>query len=207
MAAGGSSKESKRSSSGNHHVSSKAGSGSTTNQTNGINSKYVGSLSLITFAVLAIAWITGFLSRLFSVIRFESIIHEFDPWWVVNLYLSILPFCFWHISYNSFLLCRKICLLICVCQCLSYNLSFNNWWSYFCLRFNYRATAYMVEHDFYKFLNWFDDRAWYPLGRIVGGTVYPGLMITSGSIHYILSLLNIPVHIRDICVFLAPVFR
>ena len=21
------------------------------------------------------------------------------------------------------------------------------------------------------FLNWFDDRAWYPLGRIVGGTV------------------------------------
>lgn len=31
-------------------------------------------------------------------------------------------------------------------------------------------------------------------------------MITSGSIHYILQLLNISVHIRDICVFLAPVF-
>lgn len=31
-------------------------------------------------------------------------------------------------------------------------------------------------------------------------------MLTSGSIHYILSLLNIPVHIRDICVFLAPIF-
>lgn len=45
------------------------------------NSKYLGSLSLITFAVLTIAWLTGFLSRLFSVIRFESIIHEFDPWW------------------------------------------------------------------------------------------------------------------------------
>lgn len=65
----------------------------------------------------------------------------------------------------------------------------------------------MVEHGFYKFLNWFDERAWYPLGRIVGGTVYPGLMITSGSIHYILHSLNIPIHIRDICVFLAPVFR
>lgn len=65
----------------------------------------------------------------------------------------------------------------------------------------------MVQHNFYNFLNWFDDRAWYPLGRIVGGTVYPGLMITSGSIHYILHALNIPVHIRDICVFLAPVFR
>ena len=64
----------------------------------------------------------------------------------------------------------------------------------------------MVKHGFYDFLNWFDDRAWYPLGRIVGGTVYPGLMITSGSIHHILSTLNIPTHIRDICVFLAPLF-
>ncbi|XP_037946380.1 dolichyl-diphosphooligosaccharide--protein glycosyltransferase subunit STT3B [Teleopsis dalmanni] len=114
--------------------------------------KTAGYSSLITFSVLLIAWIAGFSSRLFAVIRFESIIHEFDPW------------------------------------------------------FNYRATAYMVQHGFYKFLNWFDERAWYPLGRIVGGTVYPGLMITSGSIHYVLHALNIPVHIRDICVFLAPIF-
>jgi len=111
-----------------------------------------GAKSLIVFTVLALAWLAGFSSRLFAVIRFESIIHEFDPW------------------------------------------------------FNYRSTAYMVKHGFYDFLNWFDDRAWYPLGRIVGGTVYPGLMITSGSIHYVLSLLNIPVHIRDVCVFLAPLF-
>ncbi|CAG9830193.1 unnamed protein product [Diabrotica balteata] len=116
-----------------------------------INSK-AGISSLIIFVVLLLAWIAGFSSRLFAVIRFESIIHEFDPW------------------------------------------------------FNYRATAYMVKHGFYNFLNWFDERAWYPLGRIVGGTVYPGLMLTSGSIHYILHLLHINVHIRDICVFLAPVF-
>ncbi|TRY68821.1 hypothetical protein TCAL_03018 [Tigriopus californicus] len=111
-----------------------------------------GTKSLIVFVVLALAWIVGFASRLFAVIRFESIIHEFDPW------------------------------------------------------FNYRSTAYMVKHGFYDFLNWFDERAWYPLGRIVGGTVYPGLMITSGSIHYVLSLLNIPTNIRDVCVFLAPLF-
>lgn len=64
----------------------------------------------------------------------------------------------------------------------------------------------MVKHGFYNFLNWFDERAWYPLGRIVGGTVYPGLMLTSGLIHYVLDSLHIPVHIRDICVFLAPIF-
>lgn len=31
-------------------------------------------------------------------------------------------------------------------------------------------------------------------------------MLTSGLIHYVLDSMNIPVHIRDICVFLAPVF-
>lgn len=80
-------------------------------------------------------------------------------------------------------------------------------YKYMSCRFNYRATAYMVKHGFYNFLNWFDERAWYPLGRIVGGTVYPGLMLTSGSIHYILHMFHINVHIRDICVFLAPIFR
>jgi dolichyl-diphosphooligosaccharide---protein glycosyltransferase len=41
---------------------------------------YVGVSSLIIFAVLLMCWIAGFASRLFAVIRFESIIHEFDPW-------------------------------------------------------------------------------------------------------------------------------
>lgn len=31
-------------------------------------------------------------------------------------------------------------------------------------------------------------------------------MLTSGFIHYVLNLLNIPIHIRDVCVFLAPIF-
>jgi len=104
------------------------------------------------FSILILIWVISFSSRLFSVIRFERVIHEFDPW------------------------------------------------------FNYRATHYMVKNGFYNFHNWFDERAWYPLGRIVGGTVYPGLMLTSGLIQFVLDFLNIPIHIRDICVFLAPIF-
>lgn len=42
--------------------------------------KFVGISSLIIFSVLLVCWIAGFASRLFAVIRFESIIHEFDPW-------------------------------------------------------------------------------------------------------------------------------
>lgn len=59
---------------------------------------------------------------------------------------------------------------------------------------------------FQEFWNWFDPTAWYPLGRVVGGTIYPGLMATSGVIYNILHALNLPVDIRNICVLLAPGF-
>ncbi|ODH45173.1 hypothetical protein ACO22_00286 [Paracoccidioides brasiliensis] len=108
-----------------------------------------GLLRVIILVLIAAAAIA---SRLFSVIRFESIIHEFDPW------------------------------------------------------FNFRATKYLVEHGFYSFWDWFDDRTWHPLGRVTGGTLYPGLMVTSGVIYHILRLLSIPVDIRNICVLLAPAF-
>lgn len=125
-------------------------------ENNSSSSKYstgvYGAQYLLTFFILGAAWVVAFFSRLFAVVRFESIIHEFDPW------------------------------------------------------FNYRATHHLVNNGFYNFLNWFDERAWYPLGRIVGGTVYPGLMVTAGSLHWVLNALHFTVHIRDVCVFLAPIF-
>src|SRR6185312_439542 len=89
---------------------------------------------------------------LFSIVRFESVIHEFDPW------------------------------------------------------FNFRTTKHLVANGFYEFWNWFDDRSWYPLGRVVGGTVFPGIMTTSAVIYNVLHAVNFPVDIRNVCVFLAPVF-
>lgn len=47
---------------------------------------------------------------------------------------------------------------------------------------------------------------WHPLGRVTGGTLYPGLMVTSGVIYHVLRFLTIPVDIRNICVLLAPAF-
>ncbi|KAF4593652.1 oligosaccharyl transferase stt3 subunit [Pleurotus pulmonarius] len=69
-----------------------------------------------------------------------------------------------------------------------------------------RATKVLASQGFYEFWNWFDPTAWYPLGRVVGGTIYPGLMATSGVIYNILHALNLPVDIRNICVLLAPGF-
>jgi len=42
---------------------------------------FAGTQSLLIIVVLVLACMVGFSSRLFAVIRFESIIHEFDPWY------------------------------------------------------------------------------------------------------------------------------
>ncbi|KAK9824511.1 hypothetical protein WJX72_010999 [[Myrmecia] bisecta] len=94
----------------------------------------------------------GFSVRLFSVIKYESVIHEFDPY------------------------------------------------------FNFRVTKYFVKEGFYNLWNWFDDRTWYPLGRVVGGTVYPGLIWTAGVMWNILHFLNLPINVQEVCVFTAPLF-
>lgn len=87
-----------------------------------------------------------------QVIRYESIIHEFDPW------------------------------------------------------FNFRATEFLTKNGYYALWNWFDSESWYPIGRYVAGSLYPGLMTTSWAFFWGLIRIGIPVNIRDVCVFIAPTF-
>ena len=46
-----------------------------------------------------------------------------------------------------------------------------------------------------------DDEVWYPLGRHVGSTTYPGLQLTSYGIHSALAALGRPLALNDICVY------
>ena len=41
--------------------------------------------------------------------------------------------------------------------------------------FNFRATQYLSDHGVTAFFQWFDYMSWYPLGRPVGTTIYPGM--------------------------------
>ncbi|KAF7813871.1 dolichyl-diphosphooligosaccharide--protein glycosyltransferase subunit STT3A [Senna tora] len=107
---------------------------------------------VLSFFILILIGVLAFSIRLFSVIKYESVIHEFDPY------------------------------------------------------FNYRVTQYLVKSGIYDFWNWFDDRTWYPLGRVIGGTVYPGLTLTAGTLWKILNSLNIPLSVETVCVFTAPIF-
>ncbi|KAL3625442.1 Dolichyl-diphosphooligosaccharide--protein glycosyltransferase subunit stt3a [Castilleja foliolosa] len=108
--------------------------------------------NVISFFVLLLIGALAFSIRLFSVIKYESVIHEFDPY------------------------------------------------------FNYRVTQFLTKSGVYDFWNWFDDRTWYPLGRVIGGTLYPGLMLTAGTLWRVLNSLNIPLSVETVCVFTAPIF-
>ncbi|KAJ0681067.1 putative dolichyl-diphosphooligosaccharide--protein glycotransferase [Helianthus annuus] len=108
--------------------------------------------NILAFFILLLIGVLAFSIRLFSVIKYESVIHEFDPY------------------------------------------------------FNYRVTQFLTKSGVYDFWNWFDDRTWYPLGRVIGGTVYPGLTLTAGTMWKVLQMLNIPLSVETVCVFTAPVF-
>ncbi|KAJ9468157.1 Dolichyl-diphosphooligosaccharide--protein glycosyltransferase subunit STT3 [Diplonema papillatum] len=106
----------------------------------------------IVFAVLILLYLLAFSCRLYSVVRFESIIHEFDP------------------------------------------------------QFYFRSTKQLVDHGLTDFNDWFDTEVWYPLGRWVGHTLYPGLVYSASALHAWLHFLSFHPSVRDVCVFLAPAF-
>eukprot|EP00397_Hematodinium_sp_SG-2012_P011506 GEMP01011646.1.p1 GENE.GEMP01011646.1~~GEMP01011646.1.p1 ORF type:complete len:753 (+),score=114.41 GEMP01011646.1:24-2282(+) len=108
--------------------------------------------AMIECFTLFLIFILCFIIRLFAVIRYESVIHEFDPY------------------------------------------------------FNYRTSMYLTKEGIYEFWNWFDDGSWYPLGRVIGQTLYPGLMMTSYAIHTFMNFIGFAIDIRNVCVFLAPFF-
>ncbi|TMW57966.1 hypothetical protein Poli38472_013440 [Pythium oligandrum] len=108
---------------------------------------------LVSTALLALICALSVLVRLFPVVLWGSVIHEYDP------------------------------------------------------HFNYRVTKFLHAEGAYELRNWFDDRAWYPLGRSVGETVYPGLMLAAAGLHWVMeTVFRLPVQVKHACVFVAPVF-
>ena len=108
--------------------------------------------TVLKWSILGLICLLAFSIRLFAVVRYESVIHEFDPY------------------------------------------------------FNFRTTKYLAHEGFLEFLNWFDDRGWYPLGRTIGGTIYPGLMLTAAVFYWFANFINVTINIRNVCVFIAPIF-
>ena len=135
----------------------------------------------------------SFSVRLFSVVRYESVIHEV----LFSQNYSFLSIFFTFLLYfieETLLLCFPLLslpLFVCFSLFLSHTLFFLKFCFLYALffiilsfllvitfiffqfdpYFNYRSTIYLLKKGIYSFLNWFDDRSWYPLGRPTGTTV------------------------------------
>eukprot|EP01129_Flabellula_baltica_P013804 TRINITY_DN648_c0_g2_i1.p1 TRINITY_DN648_c0_g2~~TRINITY_DN648_c0_g2_i1.p1 ORF type:complete len:735 (+),score=133.47 TRINITY_DN648_c0_g2_i1:48-2252(+) len=72
--------------------------------------------------------------------------------------------------------------------------------------FNFRATQYLVDNGWEKFSTWFDYESWYPIGRPVGTTLYPGMMVTAAVIFRIFEFLGLGLTLNDVCVFIPAGF-
>lgn len=101
----------------------------------------------VRLALLALAAFMAYEIRLYAILVFGRLIHEFDPW------------------------------------------------------FNFHATRYLFENGLEKFFKWFDHTAWYPLGRPVGTTIYPGMQITSVGLYHLFHAVGLPMSLNDICVY------
>lgn len=66
--------------------------------------------------------------------------------------------------------------------------------------FNFRATQYLAENGWKKFSTWFDYMSWYPLGRPVGSTIYPGMQVTAVTLWKAINVFT-PISLNDTCVF------
>ena len=72
--------------------------------------------------------------------------------------------------------------------------------------FNYRATEYLDQHGLEKFFKWFDYMSWYPLGKPVGTTIYPGMQMTSVFIKNTLNNMGYPISLNDVCCYVPAWF-
>lgn len=72
--------------------------------------------------------------------------------------------------------------------------------------FNFRSTDYLVRNGLSKFMHWFDDQVWWPIGRPVGQTIYPGMMIVSAIIHWFTNTFLFEISLNDVCVFVPAIF-
>src|SRR3989338_10413215 len=72
--------------------------------------------------------------------------------------------------------------------------------------FNFRVTEYIAAHGYTDFVKWHDEASWWPIGRPVGTTTYPGMMVTSATIWHIFEHFNLGISLNDVCVFIPAVF-
>jgi len=71
--------------------------------------------------------------------------------------------------------------------------------------FQYRATKYIVENGFASWWTWHDTLSWYPMGRDVANSAYPGIPFTAALLYLLQRSLGLGISLYNVCLYF-PVF-
>ena len=72
--------------------------------------------------------------------------------------------------------------------------------------FNFRCAQYIEKNGISLFFNWYDDSSWYPYGRMIGETAYPGLPILCYFIKAALCKIHIFISLKNVCLYIGSIF-
>jgi dolichyl-diphosphooligosaccharide--protein glycosyltransferase len=67
--------------------------------------------------------------------------------------------------------------------------------------FQYRATQYLVENGFASWWTWHDTLSWYPMGRNVANSAYPGIPFTAAILYLVQRTIGLGISLYDICLY------
>jgi dolichyl-diphosphooligosaccharide--protein glycosyltransferase len=84
-------------------------------------------------------------------------------------------------------------------------LQYGSYFTAFDPLFQYRATEYVVENGYAAWWSWHDTLSWYPMGRNVANSAYPGIPFTAAFVYGIVKVFLSNVTVYDVCLYF-PVF-
>jgi len=67
--------------------------------------------------------------------------------------------------------------------------------------FWYRSAEYIVKNGFSAWFNWHDSLVWYPVGRQIATSSFPGNPFSAAFIYFSLNLIGIKVTLLDVCLY------
>ena len=67
--------------------------------------------------------------------------------------------------------------------------------------FQYRVTEYIVENGYSAWFTWHDTLSWYPFGRDIATSSYPGIPFTAAFVYQVLHFFGSNISVYNICLY------
>ncbi len=72
--------------------------------------------------------------------------------------------------------------------------------------FHYQVTEHIVDNGYSSWFNWLNYQSWFPWGRDIAATSFPGLPFTAAFTYHMARLIGINLSVMDICIIFPVIF-